>query len=129
MQPDDADGVAVRLAPARGADCSGYRVDAVQIEDISRTPVTGMWRRHDRTTARCRCCDHPRDRPVDVFRIDSRLLGWAGPRRIGRSTMAINALAQIHPQRPSIVLDVDRESRVPLYEQLRLQLRQAIFEG
>src|SRR4051812_37515822 len=43
--------------------------------------------------------------------------------------MAINALSQLHPQRSPIALDVDRESRVPLYEQLCLQLRQAIQEG
>ena len=43
--------------------------------------------------------------------------------------MAINALPQIHHERPTFALDVDRESRVPLYEQLRLQFRQAIQDG
>jgi GntR family transcriptional regulator len=43
--------------------------------------------------------------------------------------MAINALSQFHSHRPPIVLDVDRESRVPLHEQLCLQFRAAIHTG
>jgi DNA-binding GntR family transcriptional regulator len=43
--------------------------------------------------------------------------------------MAINALTQLHHERFTFALDVDRESRVPLYEQLRLQFRQAIQDG
>jgi GntR family transcriptional regulator len=45
------------------------------------------------------------------------------------TSMAINALSQLHQTPPSFVLDVDRESRIPLYEQLCRQLRQAIQEG
>lgn len=43
--------------------------------------------------------------------------------------MAINALTQLPQERLTFALDVDRESRVPLYEQLHRQFRQAIQDG
>jgi GntR family transcriptional regulator len=45
------------------------------------------------------------------------------------TSMAINALSRLHQTRPAFALDVDGESRVPLYEQLCRQFRQAIQEG